>query len=352
MTVVRRADVAEQPDDLTPAWLSRALDRPVSGVELRPIGTGQIGTNFLLDLAYPSGSSGPASLVAKLAAPDADARSRVGEGYVKEVGFYTQLAGTVDVRVPGCWFGAMADDGQCFTLLLDDLSPARPGVQRDGCTPDQARAAVDNLAGLHAPRWNDDSLHELEFLHPTDAGAADFIGTLHREATTQFLERYGDALSDDDARTLRQAADATGTWLLARSRPFGVVHGDYRLDNLMFAADGEVTALDWQTTSTGPPLRDVAYFLGNSLETEARAMHEEDLVAGYHRALLDRGVTGYDVDACWTDYRLGQLQGPLITVLGAIYATAERGAAGDDMFLAMATRSCAAIRDLRSLDLL
>jgi len=43
------------------------------------------------------------------------------------------------------------------------------------------------------------------------------------------------------------------------------------------------------------------------------------------------------------------LQGPLITVLGAAYGT--RTERGDEMFLAMASRSCAAIRDLQSLTL-
>ena len=57
-------------------------------------------------------------------------------------------------------------------------------------------------------------------------------------------------------------------------------------------------------------------------------------------------------DRCFDDYRLGQMQGPMITTLGAIYATAERSTRADGMFLAMARRSCAAIRDLRSLDLL
>lgn len=42
----------------------------------------------------------------------------------------------------------------------------------------------------------------------------------------------------------------------------------------------------------------------------------------------------------------------MITVLGAITATGERSRQADDMFIAIAHRSCAAIRDLGSLDLL
>jgi hypothetical protein len=42
----------------------------------------------------------------------------------------------------------------------------------------------------------------------------------------------------------------------------------------------------------------------------------------------------------------------MITTIGCIYAPRERSDASDAMFLAMARRSCAAIRDLGTLDLL
>ena len=41
----------------------------------------------------------------------------------------------------------------------------------------------------------------------------------------------------------------------------------------------------------------------------------------------------------------------MITVIGCIYAGTKRTKRSDDMFIAMARRSCAAVRDLRSLDL-
>jgi hypothetical protein len=42
----------------------------------------------------------------------------------------------------------------------------------------------------------------------------------------------------------------------------------------------------------------------------------------------------------------------MVTVIGCMYATGARTDKSDAMFLAMARRSCAAIRDLRSLELL
>jgi hypothetical protein len=310
-----------------------------------------MGATYRVAINYEGGAVGPEVLVAKLAAADPDARTRVAEGYRKEVQFYLHIASTVDVCAPRCWYAAISDDATTFTLLLDDLAPATPGVQARGCTVDAAIKAVRNLAGLHAPRWNDPKLAGMDFLSLFDADSASFVGTLLGEATTSFVKRFDDELDEDDVATLHDAAAATARWLTIRPAPFALLHGDYRLDNLMFAPDGSVTAVDWQTLSLGPPLRDVAYFLGNSLEVELRRTHEADIVRAYHDDLVLRGVTGYDLEQCFEDYRLGQLHGPLITVFGCEYATGARNAQSNEMFIVMARRSCAAIRDLDTLEL-
>jgi hypothetical protein len=337
--------VAATVEDLTPAWLSEALGAEVTAVEAERVGTGQVGASYRLHLTW---DGGPATLVAKLGAGDEEARSRVAIGYRSEVRFYTELASTVRVRTPACWYGAIADDGLTFTLILDDLAPAVPGVQADGCGIDQAIAAVENLAGLHAPRWCDPTLNDLG-LFSLDASSADVLGDVMRDGVAQFLERYAGKVTDEDAATMLEVPAAMSDFLRARPECFSLLHGDYRLDNLMFGE--EVHAVDWQTLAVGLPGRDLAYFLGTSLRTNDRRAHEEAVVAAYFRALgLDAAV--YDEASCWRDYRIGTFQGPMITVLGAVFATAERSERADEMFLAMTRRSCAAIRDLDAFSVL
>jgi len=343
--------VAATIGDIDAAWLSAALDTEVASVSAERVGTGQVGATYRLTIAYADGATGPTHLVAKLAAENAEARVRVAEGYRKEVGFYVHLASTVTVATARCSYAAIADDSTTFTLLLGDLAPARPGVQAEACSIDEAEAAVRNLVGLHAPRWNDAFLAQHKFLGRIDADAAAFLGAIHVQATEQFVTRYADALDAADIATLRAAAAATAAWCTTRAEPHAIVHGDYRLDNLMFGPDRSVAVVDWQTVSIGPPARDLAYFVGTCLTADDRRDHEDALVAIYHRGLVDAGVQGYAAADAMVDYRLGQLQGPLITVLGSEYATAARTPAADGMFLAMARRSCAAVRDLGSLDL-
>ena len=111
-----------------------------------------------------------------------------------------------------------------------------------------------------------------------------------------------------------------------------------------------MTVVDWQTLGVGLPARDLAYFTATSLTPELRAAIEKDLVDEYHRALRDFGVTDYDRETCWQDYRLGMTQTVLISALGFAFATATDR--GDDMVLTMLARGCRAIRELGTLDVI
>ena len=65
---------------------------------------------------------------------------------------------------------------------------------------------------------------------------------------------------------------------VADGRPdrFALMHGDYRLDNLLFDPDRtHVTVVDWQTLGAGLPARDLAYFTGTSLMPDVRANLDE-----------------------------------------------------------------------------
>src|SRR4051794_24940069 len=67
-----------------------------------------------------------------------------------------------------------------------------------------------------------------------------------------------------------------------------VVHGDYRLDNMLFGrpgADRALTVVDWQTLIWGPAFTDVAYFLGCALPVAGRRDHYDALLHAYHAAL-------------------------------------------------------------------
>ena len=342
--------IATSATDLSRDWLSQALGSDVRSVSFEPIGTGQSASTYRLFL---DSDDCPGTLIAKLAKGSEEARRRLATAHRNEVGFYRELAGTLDIRVPGCRYAAMSPDATSFTLLLEDLSPRQPGRQADGCSFGHAAESVRNLARLHASRWNDDALNQIDFLHPLTEERATFLADMARTATDQFIARYSGELSAEDVTTLRDVAAALLEWQVSHPEPFSLIHGDYRLDNLMLhPTRDDVVAVDWQTVTVALPARDLGYFIGTSLPTGQRRAEEERLLVTYYEELRSCGVPNYSSERCLADYRLGQLHGPMITVIGSLTSAGSRNHHGDEMFLSMARRSCAAVRDHQSINVL
>ncbi len=339
---------------LTPGWMQAALraagfTAEVLGVEAEPVGTGQMSVSLRVRCHVGSGSPVPETLIAKIPSPDRDVRRLVSAGYRAEIAFYEDLAPTVAVRAPRCHLAVANADASSFTLLLEDLAPATQGDQVAGAPVEAVTAAAQNLAGLHGPRWCDPALEGASWRQPSGPGARRFTADLVAGALPQFVERMGTSLADEDRATLEGAVGVLEAFLAARPDRFAPIHGDYRLDNLLFGPGGAVAAVDWQTLDVGLPARDLAYLLGTCLGVEDRRAGEQDVVGAYWQDLQRHGVTGYSLDECVDDYRLGLLHCPLIIVLGAAYGT--RTERGDEMFAAMAARSCQAIRDLGAVEL-
>jgi aminoglycoside phosphotransferase (APT) family kinase protein len=351
--------IPRYPGDVTPEWLSTVLSErhpsvKVSDVDVVAIGTGQTGATYRVTARYLTDPGDlPQTFVIKLPAQDDTVRDRVVIGYRSECAFYASVADRVQVPTPQCFYCEITEDAMDFALLLADQAPAVQGDQLAGCGEQEARLAVNALAGLHAPSWCDPvwlNFPGLAFRRPDAAGAGG-MGEVARMSAEITLEKLGERMTAEDRETFRTAMGLVEPWLLAEYNRFALLHGDYRLDNMLFDPDRtRVSVVDWQTLGVGLPARDLAYFTATSLNSRLRASIEEDLVADYHRALSDCGVAGYDRETCWRDYRLGVLQAPLISALGfAFAATTERG---DDMVLAMLSRGCQAIRELGTLELL
>jgi Phosphotransferase enzyme family len=347
-------DIPRGPEDVTPSWLGSVLGTDVEGVDVTPIGTGQTGATYRVAARYATATDLPASFAIKLSAQDDAVRERVALGYRSEVEFYSLVADHMRIPVPQSFYHDISDDGADVVLLLADMAPAVQGDQIGGCSPTEARLAVEALAGLHGPSWCAPEWMELSAIvmpKPGDADAAKGLGDVSRMAADIVVDRLGSSISPQDQETLVAAMSLVTPWLMAEPGRYALMHGDYRLDNMLFDPERtRITVVDWQTIGVGLPARDLAYFTATSLEPKVRSEAERDLVEHYHRSLLGYGVTGYDIDACWTDYRLGVVQAPLLVALGTAFATStERG---DEMMLAMLSRGCQAIRDLGTLDLI
>jgi aminoglycoside phosphotransferase (APT) family kinase protein len=134
-------------------------------------------------------------------------------------------------------------EGQVLTTTL----PA--ALRGDGEAPTQIAAElVDCLVDLHAV--------DVEGAGLTGFGRAD--GYLERQ-----IKRFGGLLELSATRPLPDL-ERVAEWLAANlpnSPRATVVHGDYRLGNVMFAPSSPrlVAVLDWEMATIGDPLADVGY---------------------------------------------------------------------------------------------
>lgn len=345
--------VITEPEDLTPLWLTGALqaagiDAVAGDVAVAPVGTGQMASCYRLAVSYQSGE-GPAHLIAKLPATDPAVRAGAAMTYRTEVSFYRELAPRIGVSVPRCYFAGISGDASSFTLLLQDMTPATAGDQLAGCTVAQAREAALTVSSLHAKSWCDPTLDKLDWLIPRMSTYVEFTAPRFPTLAQNFIDKRDlDPATED---VLRRFAEDYETWAVSRPMPYSLLHNDYRLDNLLFSPTGApLTIVDWQSLSTGRPLQDVAFLLGTGLPPEERRAHERGIIAAYHDALVAKGVQHYDRQQCWEDYRLALFHGPYICLMAEAVATPTQR--GLQMFSLMAQRSATAIRDLDCLDLI
>jgi hypothetical protein len=337
-------DVSSVPSgaaELDAGWLTEALGPVADGarvtaVDARRIGTGQVAESLRLSLSWDRPGPAPTTVVAKV--PSGEEASRAAatatRTYEIEAAFYAELAGSVAVHRPACYCSRYDPGTGDYVVLLEDLAPAVPGDQIAGCTPEEAAATMPELAALHAPRWGDEALEDLAWLdHPTEE-AASFTGELVGALWPGFVDRYGDRVDPDVVALGERFVPRLADWLRHRPRPWTVTHGDFRVDNLLFGGR-RVAVVDWQTVHVGPAGADVGYFLGTSLDPDARARHEETLVRAYHAELTARGVDQTWSD-CWDGYRSAAFSGLVMGVAASMLVT--RTDRGDEMFLAMANR--------------
>lgn len=318
----------------------RFADLTVEDVTASPIGTGQMAASYRLELSYATAvPDAPACVVAKVASTDEASRQMAAAtgAYRREVLFYQQLSDQVGTRTPECFYADIAEDGVSFVALLEDLGPATTVEQIGRCTADQAALALGQAAALHGSSWQQDYLRE-DWL-PVES-VWDMLGSAIPAVSAPWLDRFGEYLDPEHVSAVNRLAEEVGTWLATLRHHRTLWHGDFRLDNLLFDAQGgavPVAVVDWQSVAAAPGVIDVSYFLGTSLTQAEREKHERDLVTEYHQQLTSYGVANYSLEECWQEYRAHALFALVLTI--PISMGVQATERGDAMFGAMARRA-------------
>lgn len=330
----------ESAADITVEWLKHALPckqpgcEPVS-VEVEPDfgGPSLLGRLVRVRLNYASQGCTPPSIIVKFQQRSSDWEALI-----------YRLLSEAGVRSVPQLFGAFTDG----TLILEDLSPARPGSQVNGCTLQQARDVLSILADIHGRFWGD---HRVPAIEPERFAAV--IDFNMKQCWEPFKRRYKERLG-------AVTADFEWMWRNAEiisdhrlSEPSTLFHGDVHAENLLFSEDGTTNPvlIDWQLAGRGLAANDVSFFLVKSLTVDQRRANEDQLLQEYFELLPERAQTEYGFDHFKLDYHVCVTRSMLSAVMlvGPRYADRSDWLDLSDI---LATRVIAAVEDLNPVDAL
>ena len=150
---------------------------------------------------------------------------------------------------------ALCDDPEVIGAIFYVMEMARGRPYADGALPDfdppTRRQMYEQLI---------DTLADLHIIDPEAAGLGDFgkPGNYFERQVMRWTRQYRDSQTGYIPEMERLIA------FLPESVPeqsrTSIVHGDYRIDNVVFDGDGTLTAvLDWELATLGDPVADFSY---------------------------------------------------------------------------------------------
>jgi hypothetical protein len=315
--------------DVTPAWMTEALGRPVQAVRVSDAVDGT-NSRARVRVRYPDGER---TVFVKRAGSVVNRLALSVLGAVAAEADIARVGMSLPLEHPAFLAAAVDRRRLAAVVVMEDVVArgARPHSALRPLDVDAVAAGLRQLASLHAAWWG---VPPPAFVRPWRLGPVwaplAWAGFAHARRT---LRRLGQPLAVDTGELER----GFRAWAAAASRhPRTVLHGDPHIGN-SYAVDGRVGFYDWQLIRSGTWAHDVGYFVVSSLTVADRREHERDLLALYLAALGRRPA------GAWELYRRTPIFG-----LGSWLQTLAAGSFQPrDVCLPVIERFAAAYRDGR-----
>ena len=253
--------------ELTPAWLTAATGRPVTGLRLEQVADG---TNARARVvARIAGRDEPVALFVKREGRVLNRLALTALGAREAEADLARFAVPLPIEHPAFYAGAVDRRRLAAIVVMEDVTArgARPKDPLRPLTVDEVAAGLRELARLHGAYWQ---RPVPAFARPWRVGpqwaAVAWAGLLRARHR---LDELGQPLDLDLAEIER----GFRAWARrASSGPQTLLHGDAHPGN-SYGLGGAIGFYDWQLVRRVAWVHDVGYFIASSLDVADRRAH-------------------------------------------------------------------------------
>ncbi|MBN2027958.1 MAG: DUF1679 domain-containing protein [Actinobacteria bacterium] len=192
-------------------------------------------------------------------------KSALYSGLNREVEFYKSLSEKIPLVTAGCLYTHSIPALYRAVIVMESLHPDHRVDDYIGCTAEQTKAVLSNIAKMHAKFWG------RVFEDPS----LDWIPDQHAVGYLWFL----DYITKKEA-VCKQLWAALYKYFTGH--PLTVGHGDCRPGNIMWYDDGSIALVDWQFANASLGTWDASYCIVMSTDVEIRRKHEEEMMNYYY----------------------------------------------------------------------
>jgi len=225
--------------------------------------------------------------------------------------FFQYVARDIPLRTPVTY--ATRWQGTRFFLVQENLHEdptvelfTNPDMMA-GPSLELVRRCLDGFARLHAchygmSRAQQEAILPLDY-HPFLSPTMGLVSrNLNRLALKPCIKKRPGEIPPEVVASYQRTVNNWDTLLqFWFAGPLSLLHGDSHLGNF-FVSGEEMGMLDWQAAHWGKGIRDVQYFLIDSLPAEILAANERELVDYYVQRRAHHGAA-IDAEATWQEYR-------------------------------------------------
>lgn len=229
---------------------------------------------------------------------------------------------------PKHYWTKYADDGSGI-IVMEDLTVFEAVVEDalKGLEIKHIKAALKSIAKIHAlhAHVSNNDAKSVTFdwmLNKSSKGLIAIIENALSETQKIIENRFSGNFSMEATNKLQKwnTSDILSK-SHQKSKLSSICHGDLWSSNIMFYETKKSPHLsafiiDWQFTTLGNPLIDVAFLVLSALEPELRKQQEKVLVRYYYEALKKAMhiFLDYSFQDCWEDYQLAKNYGTLMSL--------------------------------------